>query len=108
MEIVCWAAGVLSSVILITAIAYTAYILKLMYPGQGAFPERNRIMYIALIFSISITTKSVFEWFMYYRHLQGNSLAVIHLLRVQEVFMPYLWDIVPICAIFYLHLLNFN
>lgn len=33
MEIVCWAAGVISSVILISAIAYTATKLKLMYPG---------------------------------------------------------------------------
>lgn len=45
---------------------------------------------------------------MYYKHLQSKSAEVQTMLRVQEIFMPLLWDIIPICAIFYLHFLNFK
>lgn len=99
---VCWVAGMLSSIILILAIAYTVIKLKVMFPGQE-FHEKGRITCIALIFCFSITTKSLFEWDMYYRHLNTDHDAVMKMLLAQEIVMPIFWDVLPICTIFYLH-----
>lgn len=65
-------------------------------------------MLIAFVFSLSITTKSLFEWVMYYKHLQSDSQYVQSMLQIQEIFMPLLWDVLPVCAIFYLHFVNFS
>lgn len=65
MEIICWAAGLTSSIILICAITYTIIKLRIMFPGQE-FSENSRIRCIAIIFCLSIFTKSVFEWAMFY------------------------------------------
>lgn len=107
MEIVCWVAGACSSVILICAISYTIAKLRAMFPGHE-FHEQGRIKCIAIIFCLSITTKSLFEWCMYYLYKDNNQDHQHHdkvmlMLVLQEIFMPVLWDVLPICTIFYLH-----
>lgn len=71
LEIICWIAGIISTILLLTAIAYTVCKLKKMFPGHK-FPEQNRITCIAIIFSVSIFTKSLYEWIMYFEHTNSN------------------------------------
>jgi hypothetical protein len=70
MEIMCWALGLISSIILICAIAYTLVKLRAMFPGQE-FSEKTRIGCIASIFCVTIFTKSIYEWFMFYLHTES-------------------------------------
>ena len=67
LEITCWGLGTVSSIVLIWAILYTVYYLRILYPGQD-FSETNRILWIAVIFFISMVTKSAFQWTMYIYH----------------------------------------
>lgn len=74
-----------------------------MFPGQE-YSEKNRIECIAVIFCVSIFTKSIYEWVMFFLHITGDHHDdVMKMLLGMEIFMPILWDVIPICTIFYLH-----
>lgn len=102
LEITCWALGTISSIVLIWAILYTVYMLRILYPGQG-YSETSRIFWIAMIFIFSMVTKSTFQWVMFYYHHEVDTPVVHDMLLIQCVAMPILWDVFPICTIFYLH-----
>ncbi len=65
MEIFCWVMGLISSVLLLSAILYTILKVRSMFPGRDN-PEAVRIGIIALIFGLSFIIKSLYEWTMFF------------------------------------------
>ena len=66
-----------------------------------------------VIFCVDFGTKSAYEWIMYKKHLdatnlQGSPQLVVLMMQVMIIYMPVIWDLVPICTIFVLHSSNFS
>jgi hypothetical protein len=57
--------GLISSVLLLSAILYTILKVRSMFPGRDN-PEAVRIGIIALIFGLSFIIKSLYEWTMFF------------------------------------------
>lgn len=45
---------------------------------------------------------------MFYEHTLGRRDVVLNMLRTQEILMPVVWDVLPICTIYYLHQCNIS
>lgn len=63
LEMFCWVSGLVSSIILLSAITYT--IIKLNKLWTGTNQEGIRITVIAVVFGLAFITKSIYEWSEY-------------------------------------------
>ena len=107
IEIVCWVASTISSVILIAAGLYTVLMLRKLY-GSDFNRTQGCLTLIVVIFIIAFGTKSTYEWIMYKIHRatgenQVNKNLVLLLMQILVFYMPFVWDLLPICTIFILH-----
>lgn len=58
---------------------------------------------IAVLFAMSIMVKSIYEWSLFVQQEYNDTQTVLKMLAVEYTIMPLVWDVVPICMIYYLH-----
>jgi len=108
LEIASWVFGTLTAIILITSSAYTVVILKRLY-GNDFSRTTGFMIIIVVTFCLAFGARTLYEWIMYfYYRKEQNPNLVLDMMQVMTVFMPILWDLIPIWIIFVLHHDNYS
>ena len=102
IEIISWVASTFSSALLIAAGLYTIMMLRKLY-GNDFNKTKGCLTLIVVIFCIAFGTKSIYEWGMYKMHIEKKKELVLEMMQIMVFYMPFVWDLLPICTIFILH-----
>ena len=107
LEIASWFLGIFSAFTLIGSTLYTSWVLINLY-GTAFRSTSLEILAVACIFILSFASRSVFEWVMYFQFKTNKSQTVINMMQTMAVFMPIVWDLLPISTILILHYQNYS
>ena len=104
---VSWSFSTLSKLVLIGAGTYTICMLRKLY-GKDFNRTSFCLALIVFVFCLAYFCKTVFEWTLYIVYKKHNPSTILTLMEVMVVYMPVLWDLIPICTILILHHQNFS
>jgi hypothetical protein len=108
LEIASWFLGIFSAFTLIGSTLYTSWVLRNLY-GTDFRSTSYEILAVGAIFILSFASRSIFEWVMFYYYNNSISpLKVINMMEGMTVFMPIVWDLLPISTILVLHHENYS
>ena len=107
LEIASWFLGTFSAMTLIGSTLYTSWVLRNLY-GADFKKTSLEILLIGGIFVLAFASRSTFEWVMFHYYLEHKSGTVINMMEAMTVFMPIIWDLLPITTILILHHENYS
>lgn len=102
-EFAFWCMSIVTNAVLLVSIIYTFRQLKSIFSGESFSDYHLMIKRIAVLFFISIMVKSIYAWTLYYEVINFHSETALRMIFVEYTVMPLVWDVMPICMIYYLH-----